>query len=264
MLNVKLLSHTQNPELLIATAAKLCYAGCTIDELLEKQTPEGIEKFINFLNSLGHESPLEHASFSFGIEGVSRIVEIQLVRHRIASYSIQSGRYVKRENPEFIKPERIKNNPIASKIFDDIAAQSANAYNKIFLVLMLEQMGVEQKDMKCMSFEDMADAVYIFYKQNNKLYKKFEKIAIEDARYVHLQAIGVKIVTTMNLRSLINFTRHRECNRAQTEIRNMSKEIIKIMDENFPLLGKMLGAPCRFGTCPEGSMCCGKPYPKKK
>ena len=129
MLNVKLLSHTQSPELLIATAAKLCYADCTIDELLEKQTPEGIEKFINFLDSLGHESPLEHASFSFGIEGVSRIVEIQLVRHRIASYSIQSGRYVKRENPEFIKPERIKNNPLASKIFDNIAEKELPSGN---------------------------------------------------------------------------------------------------------------------------------------
>lgn len=262
-LNVKLLSHTENPELIIATAGKLCYSPSTIEDLVEKQTDESVERFVNMLVDLGHESPLEHASFSFGIEGISRIVEIQLVRHRIASYSIQSGRYVKRESPEFIKPERIKNNSVASTIFDGIATRSAQAYNDLFLVLMLDLMGYADSEIYLMSDIEREEKVYKLYEEDRKTYKKFEKMAIEDARYVHLQSIGVKVVCTFNLRSLINFTRHRECRRAQNEIQNLAKAMIELIDEKFPLLGKILGAPCRFGACPEGSYCCGKPYPKK-
>lgn len=262
-LNVKLLSHTENPELLIATAGKLCYSPSTIEDLMEKQTDESIEKFVNMLVDSGHESPFEHCSFSFAVEGISRIVEIQLVRHRIASYSIQSGRYVKRDNPEFIKPERIKNNSLASKIFDDIAMESARAYNDLFIVLMLDLMGYTESEIHLMNDIRKEEIVYKFYEEDKKTYKKYEKMAIEDARYVHLQSIGVKVICTFNLRSLINFTRHRECKRAQKEIQNLSKEMIKLIDDKFPLLGKMLGAPCRFGTCPEGAMRCGNPYPKK-
>ena len=263
-LNVKLLSHTENPELLIATAGKLCYSPATIEDLLEKQTPESIEEFVNMLVSLGHESPLEHVSFSFGAEGISRIVEIQLVRHRIASYSIQSGRYVKRSCPEFIKPERIENNYVASDIFDNIAEASAKAYNDLFLVLMLDQMGFADSVVNIMSEEEREELVYKLYEEDRKLYKKYEKVAIEDARYVHLQSIGVKVICTFNLRSLINFTRHRECRRAQNEIQNLSKAMMEIINDKFPLLGRILGASCRFGACPEGNMCCGKPYPKIK
>ena len=97
-LNVKLLSHTMNPELVIACAGKLCYSSSNIEDLLEKQTPEMIEKFVKMLTSMGHESPLEHCSFTFAIEGVSRSLTHQLVRHRIASYSQQSQRYVKMDN----------------------------------------------------------------------------------------------------------------------------------------------------------------------
>lgn len=263
-LNVKLLSHTENPELLIATAGKLCYSSSGINDLLEKQTDESVESFVNMLVGLGHESPLEHTSFTFGIEGISRIVEIQLVRHRIASYSIQSGRYVKRENPEFIKPERIKNNSVASQIFDEVARASAKGYNDLFLVLMLDIMGYLDTEICLMDDVERENIVYKLYEENLRLYKKYEKIAIEDARYVHLQSIGVKVICTFNLRSLINLTRHRECRRAQNEIQNLVKAMIELIDEKFPLLGKVLGAPCRFGNCPEGSYCCGKPYPKKE
>lgn len=262
-LNVKLLSHTENPELVIATAGKLCYSPSTIEDLMEKQTDESVERFVNMLVGLGHESPLEHTSFTFGIEGISRIVEIQLVRHRIASYSIQSGRYVKRENPEFIKPERIKNNYVASDIFDEVARVSVKGYNDLFLVLMLDLMGYSNAEVSIMSDIEREEIVYKLYESDIKTYKKYEKLAIEDARYVHLQSIGVKVICTFNLRSLINFTRHRECRRAQREIQNLSKAMIKLIDDKFPLLGKILGAPCRFGTCPEGSYCCGQPYPKK-
>lgn len=262
-MKLELLSNTNNPETVVAAAGKLCYSPVGVEEIIKNMTEEQINKFVSMLASIGHESPLEHVSFTFAVEGISRILEIQLVRHRIASYSIQSGRYVKRDNPEFIKPERIKNNRIASEIFDDIAKISAEAYNNLFLVLMLEQMGYTEDEIEELSIEEATDIVYDFYARDSKTYKKFEKIAIEDARYVHLQSISVKIVFTMNLRSLINFTRHRCCERAQSEIRNLSWEVVRKITEVSPLLGKCLGAPCQFGNCPEGKMSCGVPYEKK-
>lgn len=263
MINVQLLSHTQNPEFLIASAGKLCYSPATIGDLVEKQTDESVEKFVNMLIGLGHESPLEHASFTFGIEGISRITEIQLVRHRLASYSIQSGRYVKRDSPSFVKPENIANNPLASSVFDEVAATSAKGYNDLFLILMLTQMGYNNAEIEQLSEDERVELIVELQEQNKRQYSAFEKVAIEDARYVHLQSIEVKAVCTMNLRSLINFTRHRECRRAQSEIQTLSKEMTRVIDEKFPMLGKVLGAHCRFGACPEGKMCCGKPYPKK-
>ncbi|MBP3906580.1 MAG: FAD-dependent thymidylate synthase [Peptostreptococcaceae bacterium] len=262
-MKVKLLSGTKNPDMVIASAGKLCYSQVGVEEISKKLTQEEIDRFINMLAAIGHESPLEHVSYSFAVEGISRILEIQLVRHRIASYSIQSGRYVKRDNPEFIKPERIKNNKVASKMFDDIAKKSAEAYNNLFLVLMLELIGYTEDEIEKISLDEAANLVYKFYEEDIKKYKKFEKMAIEDARYVHLQSIGIKIVFTMNLRSLINFTRHRCCNRAQTEIRTLAWKLVELIENDCPTLGKNLGAPCQFGKCPEGSMCCGVPYEKR-
>lgn len=84
-MKVKILTHTPNPEMTIAAAAKLCYSAVGVDEICEKMTPESCEKFINMLMSLGHESPVEHVSFTFAVEGVSRALLAQLTRHRIAS-----------------------------------------------------------------------------------------------------------------------------------------------------------------------------------
>ena len=95
IMNVVLLSYTPEPELNIANAARLCYSGATIDEVREKLTPEKTAAFLDMLSGLGHESPIEHASFTFGIEGVSRALIAQITRHRIASFSVQSQRYVK-------------------------------------------------------------------------------------------------------------------------------------------------------------------------
>ena len=116
-LRVKLISHTMNPELVIATAGKLCYSPSNIDDLMEKQTPESIERFVNMITSIGHGSVLEHTSFTFAIEGVSRSLTHQLVRHRIASYSQQSQRYVKETQFEYVIPQDIKNNPILEQSY---------------------------------------------------------------------------------------------------------------------------------------------------
>lgn len=260
---VKLLSHTENPEKLIASAGKLCYSSSTIQDLLNKQTEEETERFINLLNSMGHQSPLEHVSFSFGVEGVSRITEIQLVRHRLASYSIQSGRYVKRDNPEYITPKLIKENELAQNYYEEMIKKNIEDYNQLFLILMLSQIGYSDEYIKSLSTDKKIETINEFKKNNKKTYFRLEKIAIENARYGQFQSIGTKIIFTMNLRTLINFTRHRECSRAQDEIQELAKEVMKIFDEQFPILGKLLGASCRFGKCPEGSKCCGNPKKKK-
>ena len=102
-MKVELLEHTPNPERVIAAAAKLCYSQVGVDDILEKMTPEKCESFIEMLMSLGHESPVEHVCFTFAIEGVSRSLLAQMTRHRIASFSVQSQRYVGKENFDYDK-----------------------------------------------------------------------------------------------------------------------------------------------------------------
>ena len=130
-LKVKLISHTMNPELVVATAGKLCYSPSNIDDLMEKQTDESIEKFVNMITSIGHGSVLEHTSFTFGIEGVSRSLTHQLVRHRIASYSQQSQRYVKETQFEYVIPQDIKNNPILEQSYKNHMEDSQRLYDDI-------------------------------------------------------------------------------------------------------------------------------------
>ncbi len=107
-MKVKLISHTPEPEKVIAMAAKLCYSPVGTDEIEKDLTDESIEKFLNMLLSIGHGSILEHASFTFSIEGISRACSHQIVRHRIASFSQQSQRYVKLEQFEYIIPPEIE------------------------------------------------------------------------------------------------------------------------------------------------------------
>lgn len=281
-LNVKLLSHTMNPELIIATAGKLCYSPANINDLLEKQTEESIEKFVKMLVSMGHESPLEHASFNFAIEGVSRSLTHQLVRHRLASYSQQSQRYVKETQFDYIIPDDIKRNSLLTeeyvrymentqKMYDIIVENLIldYVYNEIdygdFLLIQLKKLGIDTR-----SFYEKMNAIFqsgeeleTLRTEYKKLYSIIEKKAIENARYVFPNATETKIIVTMNLRTLINFCHHRCCNRAQEEINKMAWEMVKAVEEVSPLLAKFLGASCQFGQCPEGAMCCMKPYPKK-
>lgn len=265
-MNVKLLSHTINPELLIATAGKLCYSPSEIKDLMEKQTPEMIERFVNMLVSMGHESPLEHVSFSFAIEGVSRSLTHQLVRHRIASYSQQSQRYVNLEDSfGYVIPKNIKRDRHVLKLFEKAMENAFESYVKISRELLEGQMFefAEEKDINddyCLSVEELED---ILKKEYKKEYSAMTKKAIEDARAVLPNACETKIICTMNLRTLINFCKHRCCRRAQDEIHELSWRIVEEVEKKSPLLAKSLGASCQFGKCPEGNMCCGNPYPKK-
>lgn len=262
-LNVKLLSHTMNPELVIASAGKLCYSPCAIDELIAKQDEESIEKFVKRLVSMGHESPLEHAVFNFAIEGVSRSLTHQLVRHRIASYSQQSQRYVNLENSfKYVVPKNIGENQYIKHIFEK-AMNSAFEYYVLIARELLEDKMYRFLVVGKKEYSEDADIKFleqVMKKEYKKEYNAFLKQAIEDARAVLPNACETKIICTMNLRTLINFCRHRCCRRAQDEINELAWAMKAEVEKVSPLLGQCLGATCQFGKCPEGAMSCGEPF----
>ena len=97
-MTVTLISHTPQPEQIIAAAAKLCYSDTTVEDLMDGLSAEQAEKFVGMLETMGHESPVEHVTFTFGIAGVSRSLLAQITRHRIASFSVQSQRYVRKNH----------------------------------------------------------------------------------------------------------------------------------------------------------------------
>ena len=283
MLKVKLLSYTPNPEEVIASAAKLCYSPVGVEEIFERQKGESAEQFISRLIKIKHLSPFEHASFSFAVEGVSRTLTHQLVRHRIASYSQQSQRYVKENLFEFIIPPAIKNNERAKEIFINEMKQAQKAYDDIVAELMIDKIFNSDNYFewyeKISEYETVEDnwnteEIYknlikgnnessqkylkIFKDNFKKEYNTFEKEAIEDARYVFPNATETKIVVTMNARSLMNFFSLRCCNRAQWEIRNLADEMLTQAYGVAPAIFGNSGAPCTFGKCTEGNMSCGK------
>jgi len=234
MIKVNLLQYTNEPEKLVAAAAKLCYSSVGVDEIMENLTDEKVDKFLNMLASLHHESPIEHVSFTFAVEGVSRSLTHQLVRHRIASYSQQSQRYVRLNSFQYITPPEIEKNIDAREAFIKAMEESQRAYDKIAGIL------------KDGYIKDGIDV------------KTAEKKAIEDARYVFPNACETKIVLTMNARSLMNFFRHRCCQRAQWEIRALADEMLKEVKKSAPNLFKYAGPSCVSGPCNEGNMSCGK------
>lgn len=267
-LNVKLLGHTMNPELIIATAGKLCYSPANINDLLEKQTEESINKFVNMLVSMGHESPLEHASFNFAIEGVSRSLTHQLVRHRIASYSQQSQRYVNLEKCfKYVVPKNIKKYDDTYDCFKEAMEDVFERYVALSRML-LEHFIIEYYEknynVRITDEDTLLEVEKMIAEQHKKDYNAMIKKAIEDARSVLPNACETKIICTMNLRTLINFCHHRCCRRAQDEIHELAWAMVKEVEKVSPLLAKCLGASCQFGACPEGTMCCGKPYVSKK
>ncbi|MCY6371579.1 FAD-dependent thymidylate synthase [Clostridium ganghwense] len=233
-LKVKLIEHTPNPEKVIASAAKLCYSAVGVDEILEELDQKKVEGFLNRLMSYGHASPIEHVSFTFAVEGVSRSLTHQLVRHRIASYSQQSQRYVKLNQFEYIIPPEIETDETAKEIFVKAMEESQKAYDKLTEILKEKYIKTGMKKLSA------------------------EKKAIEDARYVFPNACETKIVLTMNARGLMNFFEHRCCNRAQWEIHALGDEMLKQVKKVAPILFKNAGPRCVKEVCPEGTMTCGQ------
>lgn len=253
---VHLLAHTNNPEQIITAAAKLCYSNTKPSELFDKQTPESIEKFLNMIMQLGHGSILEHATFTFAIEDISRVTEVQLARHRTASPSIQSGRYVRR-NPHYFIPREIAEDEDMFDIYTKQCLDCTNTY--LDLIDRLERKHIA-KNLGLVGAEILTVSKEAYEKER----KKVEKIALEDARYILPQSLRTHAVYSMDLRNLINFISKRKCKRAQEEIRLVAQAMYDVIAPLLPNIIKFIGAPCEVGSCPEGSMCCGKPYAKKK
>ena len=217
MVKVELISYTQNAENLVASSAKLCYSNINIGDLLKSMEACEVEKFISKLNSMGHESPFEHVSYTFGVEGVSRVLTHQLVRHRIGSYSQQSQRYVKLDQFDYILPPSIGNVHKAKELFIETMENDQKAYNDLVDMLMIEHIkdfwrceGVPEEEL--IKYED--SLLEDFKERYRKGYNKLEKQVIEDARYVFPNACETKIIFTMNARSLFNFFSLRCCNSA--------------------------------------------------
>lgn len=242
-MKVTLISHTPQPEKVIAAAAKLCYSSSDIEQITAGLTPEKIESFVEMLASIGHESPMEHVSFTFGIEGISRACSHQLVRHRIASYSQKSQRYVSEDDFEYIIPPEIAKCPQALEEFEKQMKLSGEGYKKIAQILTQSH----KEEFLKQGFEE------------REAEKKAKKKAYEDARYVLPNACETKIVVTMNVRSLFNFFKHRCCNRAQWEIREVAQQMLILCKQQAPNLFKNAGPSCVMtGKCPEGKMSCGQ------
>ena len=216
---VKLVRHTPEPERTVAMSARLCYSPIGAAQLEEKISDEQAAKLVRKLVSMGHASTLEHVTFTFAIEGVSRVLTHQLVRHRIASYSQQSQRYVKEHDFETIMPRSIASKPEAKKKFEKLMGEIQGLYDEFISM----------------------------------------DIPAEDARYILPNATETKIVCTFNARSLLNFFSLRCCTRAQWEIRALANEMLRQCKEVAPVIFENAGPTCvSEGVCHEGAMSCGR------
>lgn len=219
-MQVKLIRYTPEPEKTVAMSARLCYSPIGAAQLAEKMTDEQAAKLVRKLINMGHLSTVEHVTFTFAIEGVSRVLTHQLVRHRIASYSQQSQRYVKEHNFETILPPTIAGNPEARAKFAKAMQDLQTLYN------------------------DLTENY---------------QIPAEDARYVLPNATETKIMCTFNVRSLYNFFSLRCCARAQWEIRELAWKMLAECRKVAPVLFEKAGPPCESqGICHEGAMSCGR------
>lgn len=222
-MDVRLLSHSPDPERAIAVAARLCYAPVGAADLMEGMSDEAVRKVLRTIMTSGHFSALEHVSYTFAIDGVSRALTHQLVRHRLASFNQQSQRYVRyTEEPSFIVPPSVQADPEALADFEAACTAAFDAYRA------LVDSGV----------------------------------AAEDARYLLPNAMETKIVVTMNVRELLHFFELRCCKRAQWEIRELALKMLELAEATAPYIFMDAGASCRRGPCKEGKMTCGDPYPR--
>lgn len=221
-MDVRLLYHTPDPERAVAAAARLCYAPVGAAELVESMSEERIQSVLHTILKSGHLSTLEHASYTFALDGVSRAMTHQLVRHRLASYNQQSQRYVSYDDPHFVVPPDISADPVRNEAFLNACQTAFDSYRALL------------------------DA----------------GVAPEDARYLLPNAMESKIVVTMNIRELLHFFSLRCCERAQWEIRAVADEMLALARPTAPSIFLDAGPGCVRGACPEGKMTCGHPRPR--
>ena len=223
-MKVVLVRHTLNPEEVVALGARLCYSKARVDDLLTRVEAKDQTDFVHKIMGMGHDSVLEHASFTFGIEGVSRTLLAQITRHRVASFSVQSQRYVSYESGfGYIVPPKI------------------------------EALGEEA----VREFEQQMDTMHQWYTQWQQKLGTGEG-GNEDARFVLPGACETRMMVTMNVRELRHFFSLRMCSRAQWEIRALATEMHRLCMEVAPALFENAGPGCLRGACPEGEKTCGK------
>lgn len=219
-MRINLLRFTEKPETMVAVAARLCYSPVGVSELLEEMDEEDINKLVRFVIKSRHLSTTEHISFTFAIEGVSRALTHQLVRHRVASYNQQSQRYVSfKDKFEYIIPPEIEKDSDIREEYDKLIKDTHELYKKFL------DKGIEP----------------------------------EDARYLLPNASETKIIVTMNGRELLHFFTVRCCNRAQWEIREMAIKMLKQVKKMAPIVFEKAGPNCLRGPCPEGKFKCDNP-----
>ncbi len=252
---VTLLAYTPDPEQVVAMAAKLCYSASDIEHIKDGLDEDSTSRFIDMLSNIGHGSPFEHASFTFGIEGISRACSHQLVRHRIASYSQQSQRYVDGTKFEFVTPPEIEKNEKAYSAYKKVIDMQSEAYRNIRDALVVGLINETYPNKYTGTDEEIMEACKA---DDKSQYNAFVKKANEDARFVLPNACTTKIVCTFNARSLENFFAHRCCNRAQWEIREVAEQMLLECLRVAPHIFRKCGPSCLFGPCPEGKMSCGK------
>ncbi|MDE7165210.1 MAG: FAD-dependent thymidylate synthase [Clostridiales bacterium] len=220
---VKLIRHTADPEATVALAAKLCYSDRELDDLTDNIMAKDNSAFISRLMDMGHHSPVEHASFTFAIEGVSRAFLAQITRHRIASFSVRSQRYVSEDDFNYVVPPAI----------EELGAAAVARF-------------AGQMDTIMDWYHDWQGALGHGEKSN------------EDARFILPNACETKMIVTMNARELMHFFELRCCNRAQWEIRSVAWLMLAEALKVAPNLFRDCGPGCLRGNCPEGQKSCGK------
>ena len=243
---VEIISHTQCPYDVISVAAKTCYSSMDLDDLMRKFTDAERLKLIKSLEDSKHESPFEHVSITFAISNISRACSHQLVRHRIASFSQRSQRYVDETGFDYFVPVNIN--------------YSENI--KEYYTHFMNKVGVIYEELK-------EDLLNYFIEEYRKVQNKepdathiraFKKMAGEEARYVLPNACSTQLVMTMNVRSLWNFFNLRCCNRAQAEINELAWEMLRQCKKRWPLLFEHAGPDCMNGICKEKpGFSCGRP-----
>ena len=224
-LKVILLRATPDPDELVALGARLCYARADLDALQQKVESGDQRGFVERVMQRGHLSVTEHASFTFAVEGVSRALLAQLTRHRIASFSVQSQRYVSMADDfDYVIPPAI------------------------------EALGEDERQ----EFIRQMETMHTWYCHWQEKLGGAKESANEDARFVLPNAAATRLVMTMNARELMHFFSLRCCNRAQWEIREMAWQMLTLCKQAAPALLEHAGPVCVSGACPEGKNTCGK------
>lgn len=214
----RVLGHTPDPERTVALAARLCYSPRGIGDLARDLSDDEVGSLLGKLRSMGHLSALEHAQFVFGVEGISRACSHQLVRHRVASYSQQSQRYVTLREVNAVVPPTVEARPEVAE-----------------------------------AFRERLEELWAFYARMVD-----DGIPAEDARYILPNACETKIVVSMNARELHHFFALRLCRRAQWEIRALALCMLRAAAPLAPRLLSGAGPGCLRGRCPEGAYACGE------